>query len=78
MFLEFVLEFLNWICFVRVDTLSFSSGFVFVVQLVSRCLFVSLTSRLVTLWTSPYVRVLGSVYYPDVSVLTSTYVCVLA
>ena len=64
MFLEFLLEFLLGICFVRIDFLFFSFGFDFVVQLVSRCLFFALTVRVVPLLTRTYVSVLVSVCYP--------------
>ena len=64
MLLEFLLEFLHGICFVRIGFLIFSFGFDFVVQLVSRYLFFVLTFRVVPLLTSTYVCVLVSVCYP--------------
>ena len=67
MFLEFLLEFFSWDCFVRVGFLNISFGLDFVVQLVSRCLFFALTLGVVTLLNSSYVRVLVSVCSPDVS-----------
>ena len=64
MILEFLLEFLHGVCFVRIDILIFSFGFDSVVQLVSRCLFFALTFRVVPLLTSTHVRALVSVCYP--------------
>ena len=64
MIVEFLLEFLLGICFVRIDFLIFSFGFDFVVQLVSRCLFFALTFRVVPVLTSTYVYALVSVCYP--------------
>ena len=64
MFLEFLLEFLLGICFVRIDFTIFSFGFDFVVKTVSRCLFFALTFWVIPLLTSPYVCVLVSVCYP--------------
>ena len=69
------------VCFVRIGFLIFSVGIDFVAQLVSRCLFFTLTFRVVTLLNSTYVRVLVSVCYLNLRVvplLTSIYVCVLA
>ena len=45
----------------RIGFLIFSFGFDFVVQFVSRCLFLALTLRVVTLLNSTYIRVLVSV-----------------
>ena len=42
----------------RIGFFVFSFGFVFVFQLVSRCLFFALTLRVLTLLNSTYVRVL--------------------
>ena len=63
MFLEFLLELLLGICFVRIDFLIFSFGFDFVVQIVSKCLFFASIFRVVPLLTSTYVCVLVSVCY---------------
>ena len=67
MFFEFLLEFLHWICFVRINLLIFSFGFDFAVRFVSWCLFFALTVRVVPLLTSTYVGVLVSVFYLDFS-----------
>ena len=67
MLLEFLLEFFHGIVFVRICFLMFAFGFDYVVQLVSRCLFFAWTFRVVTLLSSTYVRVLVSVWNPDVS-----------
>ena len=64
MILEFRLEFLHGICYVRIDIIILFSKFDIVVQLVSRCLFFALTFQVVPLLTSTYVCVLVSVCYP--------------
>ena len=48
----------------RIGFVFFSFGFDFVVQVVSRCLFLALTFQVVPLLTSTYVCVLASVCYP--------------
>ena len=61
MLLEFPLEFVLRICFVRIDFLIFSFGSDFVVQLVSRRLFFALIFRFVPRLTRTYICVFVSV-----------------
>ena len=63
MLLEFLLEFLLRICFVRTEFLSFAFRFDCVVQLLSKCPFVALIFWFIARLTSMYIWVFVSVCY---------------